>query len=167
MQIIIVPLLLLLQRSPLYRHTKNFAEFFFFLCILFCPSHQHLISSYTNLLCFSDRLTFLASSHFASTCRPPSARCTQTMFFFLSNVQCGRKKKHFVSIGAWHHPVAVYSRRRRVVVVKGPARRPPPHASVSAPARAPGTHGSASVLVSADLIWLTGTVYPTRAFFFV
>lgn len=105
------------------------------------------------------------TSHLLVALRPLDA--PRQCFFFLSNVQCGRKKKHFVSIGAWHHPVAVYSRRRRVVVVKGPARRPPPHASVSAPARAPGTHGSASVLVSADLIWLTGTVYPTRAFFFL
>jgi hypothetical protein len=58
------------------------------------PAAPHLLLQ-EPFFCFSDHLTFLASSHLESTCRPPLDASSQIFC-----EQCGRKRKHPLSIGA-------------------------------------------------------------------
>jgi hypothetical protein len=70
-------------------------EGFFFISLSFCfLQASSTSSSPTRTFCFSDHLTFLASSHLASTCRPPlNASSSQ---YFVNNVG-GRKRKKNIS----------------------------------------------------------------------
>lgn len=92
--------------SPLYSFFKSLVC----CCSALFSSHRHIILSLPpfcflqasstsspprTFFCFSDHLTFLASSHLESTCRPPLDASSQIFC-----EQCGRKRKHPLSIGA-------------------------------------------------------------------
>jgi hypothetical protein len=116
--------------------------------LLFSPSQQHLISSSKNLFfCFSDHLTFLASSHLESTCHPPLDASSQ---YFVNNVGGKENIPCQLVLSITLTPCGTLGAR---------------HTCRSLPS--PGRHARHTVQLqqgSLDLVWLTVTVQPTRAF---